>query len=139
MKRLVPPAILSAWIGLVFVSWPGAFVSAEPYGHLVQMELLGFHPDTLVVPGDSFSVLVVQNREDGPILHEVASKDLFDPKALIGVLGTGRVEYEQGRVSRVLLDPGEEVVIWFYATKGRDYIFECNINGHAMRGSLHAQ
>jgi uncharacterized cupredoxin-like copper-binding protein len=105
----------------------------------VQMDLLSFHPDTLVTPGNAFSVLVVQNREDAPIQHEVTSQDLFDPAALISVQGTGRIEYEKGKVSRVLLDPGEEVVIWFYATKGREYIFECNLNGHAMRGSISAE
>jgi uncharacterized cupredoxin-like copper-binding protein len=114
-------------------------VQAGAYGHLVQMDLLAFHPDTLATPGDSFSVLVVQNREDGPIQHEVTSRDLFDPAVLISVLGTGHIEYEAGKVSRVLLDPGEEAVIWFYAVKGHEYIFECNINGHAMRGSIRGE
>ncbi len=86
--------------------------------------------------GDDFAVLVVQNREDGPILHEVVSPSLFESGTLIQVMGTGKVEYSGKRVSRILLYPGEEVVIWFYAEKGRTYSFQCNINGHSMQGTV---
>lgn len=112
--------------------------SALQFGQLVQIEQLSFHPDTLTVPGGAFAILVVQNREDAPILHEVTSKDLFQSGTLVLVQGTGTVEYNDKRVSRVLLDPGEEVVIWFYAVKGQTYSFQCNINGHAMLGTIRA-
>lgn len=119
---------------LVFgLSSPSA---ALQVGHLVQIDQLSFHPDAVTVPGGTFAILVVQNREDGPILHEVSSKDLFESGTLVMVQGTGKVEYSDKRVSRVLLDPGEEVVIWFYAVKGRTYRFECTINGHAMLGTV---
>jgi uncharacterized cupredoxin-like copper-binding protein len=104
------------------------------FGDVVTIEQLSFHPDSIQVPGDSFAVLVVQNREEAPILHEVTSPILFESGTLIQVLGTGTIEYSGKRVSRVLLYPGEEVVIWFYAEKGRSYPFQCNINGHAMQG-----
>jgi len=113
--------------------------SAFQFGHLVQIVQLSFHPDTLTVPGEAFGVLVVQNREDGPILHEVSSKELFQSGTLVLVQGTGTIEYgSDKRVSRVLLDPGEEVVIWFYAVKGRTYPFLCTINGHSMLGTIRA-
>jgi len=79
---------------------------------------------------------VVQNREEAPILHEVTSQNLFESGTLIQVLGTGQIEYSGKRVSRILLYPGEEVVIWFYAEKGRTYPFQCNINGHSMQGAI---
>jgi uncharacterized cupredoxin-like copper-binding protein len=104
------------------------------FGDVVTIEQLSFRPDSIKVPGDSFAVLVVQNREDGPILHEVTSQSLFESGTLIQVMGTGKVEYSGNRVSRILLYPGEEVVIWFYAEQGRTYPFQCNINGHAMQG-----
>jgi len=108
------------------------------YGHLVQIHELTFVPDSAQVQGDAFTVLVIQNREDGPILHEVRSKDLFEPGTLISVQGTGTVEHEGKEVSRVLLAPGEEVVIWFYAAKGRTYTYQCTINGHSMQGTVQA-
>ena len=108
------------------------------YGHLVQIHELTFVPDSAQVRGDAFTVLVIQNREDGPILHEVRSKDLFEPGTLISVQGTGTVEHEGKEVSRVLLAPGEEVVIWFYAAKGRIYTYQCTINGHSMQGTVKA-
>ena len=108
------------------------------YGHLVQIHELTFVPDSARVQGDAFTVLVIQNREEGPILHEVRSKDLFEPGALISVQGTGTVEHEGKEVSRVLLAPGEEVVIWFYAAKGRIYTYQCTINGHSMQGTVQA-
>ena len=104
------------------------------FGDVVTIDQLSFHPDTIKVPGDSFAVLVVQNREDGPILHEVISPNLFESGTLIQVMGTGKIEYSGKRVSRILLYPGEEVVIWFYAEKGQTYPFQCNINGHSMQG-----
>ena len=104
------------------------------FGEVVTIEQLSFHPDSIKVPGDSFAVLVVQNREEAPILHEVTSQNLFESGTLIQVLGTGQIEYSGKRVSRILLYPGEEVVIWFYAEKGRTYPFQCNINGHSMQG-----
>ena len=124
-------------LGLTILGLP-ASSAAFQFGHLVQIEQLSFHPDTLTVPGESFAVLVVQNREEAPIIHEVASKDLFQSGTLIMVQGTGTIEYSDKLVSRVLLDPGEEVVIWFYAAKGRTYTFQCNLNGHAMQGSIRA-
>jgi len=107
-------------------------------GHLVQIHELTFVPDSAQVQGDAFTVLVIQNREEGPILHEVRSKDLFEPGTLISVQGTGTVEHEGKEVSRVLLAPGEEVVIWFYAAKGRTYTYQCTINGHSMQGTVQA-
>lgn len=112
--------------------------TALQFGQLVQIEQLSFHPDNVTVPGNAFAVLVVQNREDAPIIHEVSSQDLFQSGTLVLVQGTGVTEYSDKRVSRVLLNPGEEVVIWFYAVKGRTYSFQCNINGHAMLGVLRA-
>jgi len=108
------------------------------FGDVVTIEQLGFHPDTVTVPGNNFAVLVVQNREDAPVLHEVTSPHLFQSGTLIQVQGTGTVEYNGKRVSRVLLNPGEEAVIWFYAEKGRTYQFQCNLNGHAMLGTIRA-
>ena len=120
-------------LALVLFGLPGSS-PAWIFGDVVTMEQLSFHPDSIQVPGDSFAVLVVQNREDGPILHEVISPNLFESGTLIQVMGTGKIEYSGKRVSRVLLYPGEEVVIWFYAEKGRTYPFQCNLNGHAMQG-----
>ena len=108
------------------------------YGHLVQIQQLAFEPDSAQVQGDAFTVLVIQNREEGPIQHEVRSKDLFEPGTLISVQGTGTVEHEGKKVSRVLLSPGEEVVIWYYAVKGRTYTYQCNLNGHSMQGAVQA-
>jgi uncharacterized cupredoxin-like copper-binding protein len=123
--------------GLVLALILFALPSPSPawiFGEVVTIEQLSFRPDSIQVPGDSFAVLVVQNREEAPILHEVTSQILFESGTLIQVLGTGTIEYSGKRVSRVLLYPGEEVVIWFYAEKGRSYPFQCNINGHAMQG-----
>ena len=108
------------------------------FGDVVTVEQLSFHPDALTVPGDSFAVLVVQNREDAPIQHEVTSPSLFESGTLIQVQGTGKIEYGGQRVSRIMLNPGEEVVIWFYAERGRTYQFQCNLNGHSMMGTIRA-
>lgn len=127
--------------GLVFGLLLGIFSYADAavsFGHVVQIEQLGFHPDSVTLPGDNFAVLVVQNREDGPIQHEVSSPQLFESGTLIQVQGTGTIEYSGKRVSRIVLDPGEEVVIWFYAVKGETYQFQCNLNGHAMVGMVRA-
>jgi len=126
-------AALALVLLLLGLPAPGA---AFQFGHLVQIEQLSFHPDTLTVPGGTFAVLVVQNREEAPILHEVLSKDLFQAGTLVLVHGTGQIEYSGKRVSRVLLNPGEEAVIWFYAERGRTYTFQCNLNGHAMLGTI---
>jgi uncharacterized cupredoxin-like copper-binding protein len=107
-------------------------------GLLVQIHELTFVPDSAQVQGDAFTVLVIQNREEGPILHEVRSKDLFEAGTLISVQGTGKVEHEGKEVSQVLLAPGEEVVIWFYAAKGRTYTYQCTLNGHSMQGTVQA-
>ena len=107
-------------------------------GHLVQIQQLSFDPDRAQVAGDAFTVLVIQNREEGPIQHEVRSEDLFASGTLIAVQGTGIVEYDGKKVSRVLLSPGEEVVIWYYAVKGRTYTYQCNLNGHSMQGMVQA-
>jgi len=124
-------------LGLLLFALPSAD-AAILFGQVVQVEQLGFHPDRVSVPGDSFAVLVVQNREDGPIQHEVSSPQLFASGTLIQVQGTGRIEYSGQRVSRVVLNPGEEAVIWFYVEKGKTYQFQCNLNGHAMVGTVHA-
>jgi len=112
--------------------------AAVSFGHVVQIEQLSFHPEAVYVPGDHFAVLVVQNREDAPIQHEVSSPQLFESGTLIQVQGTGQIEYNGKRVSRIVLNPGEEVVIWFYAVKGKAYQYQCNMNGHAMVGTVRA-
>lgn len=127
--------------GLVFGLMLGGLSYAEAavsFGHVVQIEQLSFHPDSVSVPADNFAVLVVQNREDAPIQHEVTSPHLFESGTLIQVQGTGKIEYSGKRVSRVLLNPGEEAVIWFYAAKGKTYQFHCNLNGHSMLGTIKA-
>ena len=132
---------------LVYILWlvvamAGSLPPAEGavrYGHLVQMKEMVFDPDSTQVPGDAFSVLVIQNREEAPIQHEVRSHDLFESGTLISIQGTGTVEYEGKTVSRVLLSPGEEAVIWFYAIKDRVYSYQCNLNGHAMHGTVKAE
>ena len=124
-------------LGLALGTLPNAN-AAVSFGHVVQIEQLNFHPDAVSVPGDSFAVLVVQNREDAPIQHEVSSPQLFESGTLIQVQGTGTIEYSGKRVSRIVLDPGEEVVVWFYAAKGKTYQFQCNLNGHAMLGTVRA-
>ena len=106
-------------------------------GDLVQIEQLGFYPDTLRFPGNAVAVLVVQNREEGPIQHEVLSKELFQPGTLLSIAGTGLIEYDNEGVAKIVLSPGEELVIWFYARKGRTYGFECTLNGHAMQATIH--
>jgi hypothetical protein len=123
-------------IGIAFVALSAD--AAFRYGHLVQIEQLTFDPDTTRVPGDGFAVLVIQNREEAPILHEVRSKDLFESGTLIALQGTGNIEYAGKQVSRVVLAPGEEVVIWYYAVKGRTYTYQCTLNGHSMQGSVQA-
>ena len=129
-------------VGLVFSLLLGSFSYADAavsfFGHVVQIEQLNFHPDAVSLPGDNFAVLVVQNREDAPIQHEVSSPQLFESGTLIQVQGTGTIEYIGKRVSRIVLNPGEEVVIWFYAVKGETYQFQCNLNGHAMVGLVRA-
>lgn len=131
-----------AGAGLVFGLLLGSFSYADAavsfFGHVVQVEQLNFHPDTVSLPGDNFAVLVVQNREDAPIQHEVSSPQLFESGTFIQVQGTGTIEYSGKRVSRIVLNPGEEVVIWFYAVKGKTYQFQCNLNGHAMVGIVRA-
>ena len=124
--------------GLVLGSFSYAAAAVSFFGHVVQIEQLSFHPDTVSLPGDNFAVLVVQNREDGPIRHEVSSLQLFESGTFIQVQGTGTIEYSGKRVSRIVLNPGEEVVIWFYAVKGETYQFQCNLNGHAMVGMVRA-
>jgi len=124
-------------VGLAVLGLPSSG-AAWIFGDVVTIEQLSFRPDTLTVPGDNFAVLVVQNREDAPVQHEVTSPHLFQSGTLIQVQGTGKIEYDGKRVSRVLLSPGEEAVIWFYAEKGRTYQFQCNLNGHAMLGTIRA-
>jgi hypothetical protein len=81
---------------------------------------------------------VIQNREEAPILHEIRSKDLFQSGTLIALQGTGKIEYSDKQVSQVVLAPGEEVVIWYYAVKGRTYTYQCTLNGHSMIGTIQA-
>jgi len=135
----------SGWLGILFVLMfmpialsSEASVSLRHFGDVVEITHLAFYPDTLTFPGDNFAVLVIQNREDGPIQHEVLSRDLFQSDAMISVQGTGTIEYAETQVSRILLSPGEEAVIWFYARKGHTYHFQCNLNGHAMAGVIRA-
>ena len=125
----------SGWLGILFVLMfmpialsSEASVSLRHFGDVVEITHLAFYPDTLTFPGDNFAVLVIQNREDGPIQHEVLSRDLFQSDAMISVQGTGTIEYAETQVSRILLSPGEEAVIWFYARKGHTYHFQCNLN-----------
>ena len=125
-------------LGLMLGVLPNAGATVAFFGHVVRVEQLNFRPDTVNLPGDNFAVLVVQNREDAPIQHEVTSPQLFESGTLIQVQGTGTIEYSDKRVSRVVLNPGEEVVIWFYAVKGTTYQFQCNLNGHAMVGTVRA-
>ena len=103
---------------------------------IVEIKELNFSPETLIVPADTLAVLVVQNREEAPIQHEIFSPDLFQPGTFISVHGTGEIESQDHRVIRVLLSPGDEVVIWFQAKKGQTYAFFCTINGHAMLGTI---
>ena len=44
--------------GLVLWALPSAD-AAVSFGHVVQIEQLSFHPDTVNLPGDNFAVLVV--------------------------------------------------------------------------------
>jgi uncharacterized cupredoxin-like copper-binding protein len=113
-----------------------ATTSLGSSGDLVQIQQLSFYPDTLRFPADAVGVLVIQNREEGPIQHEVLSRELFQYDTLVLIAGTGEIEYDNTLVAKVLLSPGEEVVIWFYARKGRTYGFQCNLNGHAMQGTI---
>ena len=115
---------------------PAVVVSYGSVGGLVQIEQLGFYPDTLRFPGDAVAVLVVQNREEGPIQHEVLSKELFQPGTFVSIAGTGEIEYYDERVAKILLSPGEEIVISFYARKGWTYGFQCTLNGHAMEATI---
>jgi uncharacterized cupredoxin-like copper-binding protein len=105
-------------------------------GYLVQIRNLNFFPDMLAVPAGGISVLVVQNREEGIIQHEVWSRELFQGGTLVSIGSTGEIEHGYKAINRVILDPGEEVIIWFYAEKGRTYQFHCNLNGHAMHGTI---
>ena len=105
-------------------------------GDIVEIKELTFSPDTLIFPADTLAVLVVQNREQGPIQHEIFSPDLFQTGTVVSVQGTGEIESQDQRVIRVLLSPGDEVVIRFQAQKGQTYTFFCTINGHAMLGTI---
>jgi uncharacterized cupredoxin-like copper-binding protein len=127
--------IAGLMLSLVVLALPSTGAS-RIFGDVVTVEQLSFHPDALTVPGDNFAVLVVQNREDAPIQHEVTSPQLFESGTLIQVQGTGKIEYSGKRVSRIMLNPGEEVVVWFYAEKGKTYQFQCNLNGHSMQGTI---
>lgn len=70
--------------------------------------------------------------------HEISSKELFQPGTLVTVQGTGTIEYDDTRISRIILSPGEEVVIMYFAEKGRTYSFQCDLNGHAMKAHVRA-
>ena len=135
--RLSFRQVIAAVVICAFLQMPlfGA-VSYGSFGDLVQIEQLSFYPDSVRFPGDAVAVLVVQNREEGPIQHEVLSKELFQPGTLVSIAGTGEIEYDHEQVSKILLSPGEEIVIWFYAMKGRTYSFQCNLNGHAMQATI---
>jgi len=135
MKNPRTMIIAGLMLSLVVLALPSTGASGI-FGDVVTVEQLSFHPDALTVPGDNFAVLVVQNREDAPIQHEVTSPQLFESGTLIQVQGTGKIEYSGKRVSRIMLNPGEEVVVWFYAEKGKTYQFQCNLNGHSMQGTI---
>jgi uncharacterized cupredoxin-like copper-binding protein len=105
-------------------------------GDIVEIKELTFSPETLIFPADTLAVLVVQNREEAPIQHEIFSPDLFRAGTFVAVQGTGEIESQDQRVIRVLLSPGDEVVIWFQAKEGQTYTFFCTINGHAMLGTI---
>jgi len=135
MKNPRTMIIAGLMLPLVVLALPSTGAS-RIFGDVVTIEQLSFHPDALTVPGDNFAVLVVQNREDAPIQHEVTSPQLFESGTLIQVQGTGKIEYSGKRVSRIMLNPGEEVVVWFYAEKGKTYQFQCNLNGHSMQGTI---
>jgi len=135
MKNPRTMIIAGLMLSLVVLALPSTGASGI-FGDVVTVEQLSFHPDALTVPGDTFAVLVVQNREDAPIQHEVISQSLFESGTLIQVQGTGKIEYSGKRVSRIVLNPGEEVVVWFYAEKGKTYQFQCNLNGHSMQGTI---
>lgn len=137
MKNPRTMIIAGLMLSLVVLALPSTGAS-RIFGDVVTIEQLSFHPDALTVPGDNFAVLVVQNREDAPIQHEVTSPQLFESGTLIQVQGTGKIEYSGKRVSRIMLNPGEEVVVWFYAVQGKTYQFHCNLNGHAMLGTIRA-
>ena len=138
MDGSMKSAWTSLWLTIVIIAGPLTADAALRPGHLITIEQLSFHPDNVQVPGDVFAVLIIQNREQGPIEHEVISQDLFESGTLISVQGTGTVEYNGKQVVRVLLFPGEEAVIWYYAVKGRTYTYQCNLNGHAMQGTVQA-
>ena len=70
-------------LGLMLGTLQNAGATVSFFGHVVQVEQLNFHPDTVNLPGDNFAVLVVQNREDAPIQHEVTSPQLFESGTLI--------------------------------------------------------
>jgi uncharacterized cupredoxin-like copper-binding protein len=136
MTRYYRHIIAAAAVGVLLQLAPSGAVSYGSFGDLVLIEQLSFYPDTLRFPGDAVAVLVVQNREEGPIQHEVLSKELFQPGTLVSIAGTGEIEYDSERVAKVLLSPGQEIVIWFYARKGSTYDFQCNLNGHAMQATI---
>ena len=82
---------------------PSEPISYGSFGDVVQIEQLSFNPDMLRFPGDAVAVLVVQNREEGPIQHEVLSKELFQPGTLVSIAGTGEIEYDNEQVKKILL------------------------------------
>jgi len=126
----VIPIMVFGLLGLLTPSF------AFQVGHIVEIKELNFSPETLIFPADTLAVLVVQNREEAPIQHDVFSPDLFQAGTVVSVQGTGEIEFQDQRVIRVVLSPGEEVVIWFQAKKGQTYTFLCTINGHAMLGKI---
>lgn len=138
MDHLRSKIIIATLLVLLSLVLAGSASSSVPIGMLVQIKNMSFRPDRISFPGDGFAVVVVQNREEAPILHEVSSRELLEKGTLVSVQGTGTIEYHNQRVSRILLYPGEEVVIWFAADKGRTYSLECNLNGHAMYATLQA-
>ena len=127
---------LAAALLCAVLLFPNEAAPIASIGYLVQIRNLNFFPDTLTVPAASISVLVVQNREEGVTQHEVWSRELFQAGTLVSIGSTGEIEHGYKMINRVILDPGEEVIIWFYAEKGRTYHFHCNLNGHAMHGTI---
>ena len=136
-KRCTGFVMLTLALGIAAcIFFPTEVVGFAQFGNLVQIRELNFIPDALTFPAGTISVLVVQNREDFITQHEVWSRELFEPGTLVSISGSGTIEYGYKTINRVLLDPGQEVVIWFYVEKDRIYNFHCNLNGHAMHAVI---
>jgi hypothetical protein len=77
MNHLRSKIIIVPLLVLLSLVLAGSASSSVPTGMLVQIKNMSFRPDRISFPGDGFAVVVVQNREDAPILHEVYSRELL--------------------------------------------------------------